>query len=426
MKINLDQCTTLIAALVFASILTLVGTASATDDVVPIHDTSKPIYLESQIDPNFGSKITRVSADPGTAINFSKPGNSGTWNAVARHQYSKVPAWNADQSLLFLGRNDGFPSALFLDGDYYTPAFARNADVYPGNEMRWHPSQADQMIYVNAADATLGTWNVRTQTTQVFDTFVGYTDLGIGPFEGNISNDGRVVVVNAKKNGNHVAFAYDMVTQTKHADIDLSGVGLDWASASASGNYVVVNGKFNTNNRFDGLDQTQVYDLDANAVGDLWEAYGRPSHYDLTLDAHGDDIAVGVSKSTPDDGRVVKRRLRDGQITVLTDGGYATHISTRNIKRPGWAYVTYGYKGPNYPPYYGEVVAVKLDGSGTVERIAHLHTLVESYLTQPQAVVSPDGNRVLWASNWNQSNGPIGAFVAERIVPEPTSDTAGE
>jgi hypothetical protein len=386
--------------------------------VLPIPDVPKPGYLETITDPTFGSTVTRVTGDPGTAMQ----GINGTWNAVARHQYSKVPAWNADQSLLFLGRNDGFPSTVFLDGDSYEPVFGRNAHVLPGSEMRWHPTQPDQMVYVNGN--TLGSWNVRTQATQPLETFAGYSDFTIGPFEGNVSNDGRMIAIQAKKNGQNVVFAYDMVDRVKHADISLDQVGLDWASISASGRYLVVNGRFNGNNRFNGLDQTQVYELDGTEVGDLWEEYGRPSHYDLAVDENGDDVAVGVSKSNADDGRVVKRRLRDGQLTVLTDGGYATHTSTRNIDRPGWAYVTYDYEGPNYPPYYGEIVAVKLDGSMTLERIAHMHAEVGSYLTQPQAVVSPDGKRVLWASNWDQADGPIGAFVAERVVPEPTGLTA--
>ena len=402
------------------------GAASAGDLVVSIPNTPKPGYLESYIGPTFGSKVTRITGDPGTAMNFSESGNSGTWDAVARYQYSKVPAWNAGQSLLYLGRNDGFSSAPFLDGNDYTPVFTRNVHVHPGNEMRWNPAKAkaDQMIYVNAAEATLGTWNVRTQAKQVIDTFVGYTDLGIGPFEGNISQDGRMIAVNARKNGSPVAFAYEMVPNIKHADIDLSGMtpydgantGLDCASASASGNYVVANGRFNTDNRFGGLDQTQIYDLDGSKIGGLWDTYGQPSHYDLTLDENGNDIAAGVSKSSSGDGLVVKRRLDTGEITELTDGGYATPTSTRNIDRPGWAHATYDYEGPSYPPYYGEVMAVKLDGSGTVERIAHLNTLVDSYLdpylAQSQAVASPDGSRVLWASNRDDRNAPIGAFLS--------------
>jgi hypothetical protein len=64
-------------------------------------------------------------------------------------------------------------------------------------------------------------------------------------------------------------------------------------------------------------------------------------------------------------------------------------------------------------------VAVKLDGSQTVERIAHLHTNRTDYLTEAHAVPSPDGRRVLWASDWESATGrPIGAYVAEVHVPE--------
>ncbi len=97
-------------------------------------------------------------------------------------------------------------------------------------------------------------------------------------------------------------------------------------------------------------DQTQVYTLTGERVGKPWLDYGRPSHYDLAIDGNGDDIAVGVSKSKPDDGRVIKRRLSDGKITVLTAGGYASHTSTRNLDRPVGAYVAESRSEKSPPP----------------------------------------------------------------------------
>src|SRR5439155_4656141 len=48
-----------------------------------------------------------------------------------------------------------------------------------------------------------------------------------------------------------------------------------------------------------------------------------------------------------------------------------------------------------------EIVAVKLDGSGTVERLAQVHTNLNGiYLAEAHPVPSPDGRRVLFASNW--------------------------
>lgn len=77
-------------------------------------------------------------------------------------------------------------------------------------------------------------------------------------------------------------------------------------------------------------DVTQVYDHSFNPVGDLWAEYGRPSHYDLAIDADGDDVAIGVSKSKPDDGNLISRRLKDGKIKSIIPDGYARHTSARS------------------------------------------------------------------------------------------------
>ena len=376
----------------------------------PVTDTSvkdipairKPAYLGSYVDPVFGTKVTRITGNPDADI----PNINGIWAKVARHHYSKDTAWNCDQSLLYLAIHQGRPNRLFLDGENYAVRFARHNR--PGRDMRWHPQRPDIMVYVR--DNAIGYWDVRKDTTEVIATFPGYCEFRIGPGEGNLSIDGRLIVVVGKKGENRIAFAYDLEKKHKYPDLILNDVRVDWVSVSASGRYVVLCGRINSERG----DQTQVYDLKGSKVTELWEKYGRPSHYDLTIDENGDDIAVGVSKSKPDVGRVIKRRLRDGKVTVLTSGGYAGHTSTRNVRRPGWAYVTYQGRGSAWPPYWDEVVAVKLDGSMTAERIAHLHTKRIDYLTEAHAVPSPDGKRVLWASNWESANGrPIGTYVAD-------------
>jgi len=369
--------------------------------VFEIPDVPKPTYMQVVVDPVFKTKITRISGDPGDDIQNI----GGKWATVARHHYSKDAAWNCDQSLLHLGRHHGYPSMLFLDGTTYAPLFGRNSS--PGSDMRWHPNKPDIIVYVRSN--VLGYWNVRADTTQVIAAFPGYSKFTIGPWEGNLSLDGKMLVIDGQKGKNRIAFAYDLENKRKHADLVLNDVDVDWVSISASGKYMVLNGKI------DGeLDRTQVYDLQGNRVGKLWAEYGRPSHYDLTVDESGEDVAVGVPKSKPDSGRVIKRRLRDGKVTVLTPGGYASHTSTRNVRRPGWAYVTYQHRGPTWPPYWHEVVAVKLDGSMTVERLAHVHAARTDYLTEAHAVPSPDGRRVVFASTWDSPTGrPIGCYVID-------------
>lgn len=386
-----------------ASVVMSEETPPGSTKTVVMPDVLQPGYLGSYVDPVFKSKVTRITGDPGSDIlNIDSK-----WDAVTRHIYSKNAVWNCDQSMIFLGRHYGFPSMLFLDGTTYKPLFGRNN--HPGSEVRWHPQRPETMLFVK--DNSVGYWDVRKDQTESVTNFQGYSEFHLGPWEGNLSLDGRFIVITGKKGQEAVAFAYDLQMKQKHPDLALTGIKADWASVSASGRYIVVNGAFDGKNG----DQTQVYDLDGNKIGGLWSEYGRPSHYDLTIDASGDDIAVGVSKSKPDDGRVIKRRLRDGVIAVLTPGGYASHTSARNVQRPGWAYITYQHRGPTWPPYWDEVVAVKLDGSMTVERIAHLHTKAVDYLTEAHAVPSPDGERVLWASAWSAASGrPLGAYVAHR------------
>lgn len=373
----------------------------AADATVEIPAPARPGYLERWIDPTFGSIVTRITGDPGTRI----PNIDGTWDAVARHKYSKDAAWNSDQTLLCLARHHGYPSVLILDGRTYEPLFGHNR--VPGNELRWHPERPDIMVYV--ADRALGYWNVRTNKTEPLAEFPGYTKLHLGPYEGNLSRRGDLVVLNGLRAGESVAFAYELQTGRRWPDLHLNASKLDWVSVSPSGRFIVLNGTVDGRH----ADQTQIYHLDGTRAGEPWAESGRPSHYDLTIDADGEDVAVGVSKSAPDEGRVIARRLRDGRVTVLTSGGYASHTSARNVQRPGWVYVAYQHRNPAWPPYWDEVVAVKLDGSQAVMRIAHLQSRCVDYHSEAHAVPSPDGRRVLWASNWNAPTGrPVGAYVA--------------
>lgn len=82
-------------------------------ELVTIPELPKSGYLESYVDPVFGSRVTRITGDAGCAI----PGIDARWDEVARHGYSKDSAWNCDQSMLVLKRHHGSPSLLFLDGE---------------------------------------------------------------------------------------------------------------------------------------------------------------------------------------------------------------------------------------------------------------------------------------------------------------------
>ena len=118
-------------------------------------------------------------------------------------------------------------------------------------------------------------------------------------------------------------------------------------------------------------------------------------------------------------------RLRDGQVTALTDPdneAYVQHSSTRNIERPGWVYVSYGKQSGKR--FSDEVVAVKIDGSQDVERLAHKHSASSGcYRCESHPVASPDGTRILFASNWNQDcfACPSTSDIKDYVIFSPTA-----
>src|SRR5262249_24119712 len=138
---------------------------------------AKPGYLQSVTDPDFGTTITRISGDPGTAI----PVIGGTWSTVVYGNYPKDPAWNADQSLLLLKHtgNPGPTNWLFLDGQTYRVLFARSGPR--AVESRWHPTSPDIMVFVSA-DGSVGTWNPRANLTTVKFRPSGYSGASLGNY----------------------------------------------------------------------------------------------------------------------------------------------------------------------------------------------------------------------------------------------------
>jgi hypothetical protein len=93
-----------------------------------------------------------------------------------------------------------------------------------------------------------------------------------------------------------------------------------------------------------------------------------------------------------------------------------THLSCRNLDRPGWCFLSDSLADAPRARTGGfdEIFAVRLDGSGIVNRFAHAQQSPGVPAdTTTRAVPSRDGARVLWASDWRAGpNGPALAYVA--------------
>ncbi|WEK52228.1 MAG: hypothetical protein P0Y66_09775 [Candidatus Kaistia colombiensis] len=404
---------------ILATTLTLHVSGSA-EYPVPPHYVAPvamelPAYLTATKDPAFGTSFTRIS----------KPGKLRAGLVCdakyCSHRYSSAQAWNADQSLLLI--SNGCNGLCFFDGQTYEPLFRRIRSM----ECEWHPVDPNLMICVGGR--TILTWAPRTNREEVVFISDHYENLQFGPSKGNPSQDGKRIAVRAMRDGvTLVTFAFDLTTRQKFPDIDLTKVAGTNSACTISplGLHILC-----FQDAKDGTEQTYIFTVDGT-VKQHWTEHHRPGHGDLTVDADGSEVYIGISKSDPDIYQIIKRRLSDGAVTSLMSYGEAQHASLRAIKRPGWVIVSYGgdpeevSQHPEWAPFAREVIALRTDGSGKVRRIVQTRNVPFDYWSETHASPSPDASQIIWSSNWGVPGGPVLEFVARLDWPqEPEADHLG-
>jgi hypothetical protein len=383
----------------------------------------KPSYLSSITDPTFGTKITRIANDTGQSMS---PVN-GTWGSDARHDYSKNQPWNSDNTLLIL-ENSNSPSQLILDGNTYQPKYGKCSNYSEGGA-RWHPSPRHPHERISVQGSTLEWFDV-VNCTQTRSWRLPFSVNYFGSGEGNPSANGRYVLL---ADATHM-FVVDMDPRPpfsgypnkrigpayNFSTCGLSDCTTDWVSISPSGKYAVVRYKGNHTRVFDVNPTTLELTPRPMPSGSPQCGAGQAAagyifsvgHADMTKNPfdNNKDVIVGQGNragcpSQVDGvsmGGVVMVRLKDNKVTTLTgpkNEAWSFHVSTRNYDRPGWAYVSY-FPGSGRR-FNDEIIAVKMDGSKSVKRLAHTRSdSSDCYRCQPHPVPSRDGRRVLWASNW--------------------------
>ncbi len=336
----------------------------------------RPAYLSAVLDPALGTWTTRISNTTGV-----------------RHAYSRTSAWNSDGSRILLGFS--YPGRM-LDGRTFRDlgSFAQISGAI------WSNTDPNKLFGVDAQGNgnRLYSQNATTGALTVIASFGGYGFVTIGDSEGGVSDDDRyIVLLGYPSSGAKHIIVYDLIARSIVADSVAPG-GTDNAQISRKGNYVIVVGP-----------GTRRYTRTLTSYLQL-EPYGN--HGDNALDASGNEIYV--TNNAPG---VKSFRLSDGASTLLLGSGTAFeygHTSGRNIHRPGWVYLTvYDNSVTAGRPGRDQVVAVKTDGSGTVEVFAFTHhTDTSTYSMQPHGVPSPDGRYVVFASEWGTSG--VNSFVAGR------------
>lgn len=377
-------------------------------DPIFMPTVSKPSVYTNYVDPKFGTTVERITDCIAQGYDGIVP------------QYSKRQAWNADGSRLLLLTGDGY--SLLCDGNNYS--FIKTLNGVGGEDVFWHPTDPNTLYY--NGDSIFYSYNITTDIATPVHVFTAYTWANTRG-EGNMSLDGRYYAVVGQKydygTGN-VTFkdfvVYDLQT---NSEISIKPIpqdsisGLDWASISPLGNYVVVDYADDITGRYHGV---EVFDRNFNFI---WQKPLGAGHSDLGLDANSDEVLVmDVYNSDSNKTYITKFRLSDGQATTLLEVSelFDLHISLRNQQRHDWCFIsTFDYTGRltddslSWLPFEDEVFALKLDGSGDVQRIAHHHSRRYSpstydpdhsnYWAEPHATVDRQGTRIIYGSNWRQN-----------------------
>lgn len=361
---------------------------------------SRPAYLQTTAIPGLGTSIMRIS----DAATF------GGGQRYYRHYYSKQQPWNSDGTRLILSMGDPRP-VYFLDGKTFAYQFTRmNVPQYP----KWSNSNPDLMYGVNGV--TFVKYFVSTGTTQTLHTFSEFSQMWLGVGEGNLSNDDRYApLVGVRSGGDWTVVIWDTVNNVEVGRKDFGGQ-FDWASMSQSGQYVVVNrGTY------------EIYDRRMNFLRSLSVYAG--GHADLGYDSAGNEVIVSAAYVGGKGVVTTTTRLADNTVRQQLPGisepagiyqASNYHISCRNINRPGYCYISnYAFEFASNAYMFHEVFALKLDGSGTVERFSQDFAAVWpvadlAYERCSMVVPNRDGSIVLFSSDWRDasSNAIIYDYVA--------------
>ncbi len=329
---------------------------------VTVPALARPGYLVPVTASEFGTQIIRI-ADGGVS-----------------HHYSKDQPWNSDQTLIKLNNSQ------IIDGKTYT--YLRRLPI--SSESMWSTKDPNKVF--SRSGNRFYSVDARTGAQTTLHTFTGYTNVGIGPSEGNISTDDATVALLADDKD---IIVYDIVSNMIIAIKSIALLGyaegsIDWVSVSQSGKYVAVSVS---------RGGVKSYDRNLNPVATLFTV---AEHGDLGYDAAGNEVFVQVGVSG---GPAKMARLDNGQNTDIlqTGAGQAGHMSCRNYRRPGWCYLDMSSQK--------EVLAIKLDGSQTVERFAHHRSSEAAYAAQAMGVPNPDGTKVMFRSDWN-GTATIDSYIA--------------
>jgi hypothetical protein len=388
----------------------LLKSQSAASETVTKITLPRPEYLKPVTDSTVGATVTRVSDRAAFGSNLKE----------LRHHYAKNQPWNADESYLLL--NFKYPAALL---DARTYKFIRW--VRQPSQSVWSNINPVLMYGIVADTNQFVKLNItKGDNYTTLHKFSEYDRIDFGAWEGNLSNDDRyAALVGTTKAGKLDFLVYDLVKdrvisrQTQPPGTTISnndGAIVNNITMSQSGKYVIV--QYNKAGK--GIHRgIHLLDRSLKFVRQLSPRKG--THFDSCFDATGAESIVVTEDATS---AMISVQYATGKKTTLlpaTKSNYNIHVSCRNLKRPGWAYISEfsGDLDPENPDAVkatpDRTFALKIDRSGTIDLFSPPnHSLSKAYERQTQSVPNRDGSKVIFASDWGEPSDPVYSYVSQK------------
>ncbi len=417
-------------------------TSIATRNIArPTKTSTEDISKASVKDPQFGSTITLLNR---STFGFGQP---------------KTRSWNADMTLLYTSYRlydaNTLKESPITRGKNVDQAFKILGDP-DGNTFRW--SSVDPKVFYtfhSGANNYSQAWiknTIQADNTVEHEPWFDFEAMaeklklkkfekvGFGTNEAHLDRNDEWVVFTAKKyNDDHVYALLCNAKGTKQerekciikklldtswGNINVKGDNRplhDWISITPNGDRILeakhinVAQYANGNNHVNYEPESRIYMYDLN-FENRQEIAGVAGHGDIGLAENGDQVYVQNDwRQDRDGGRGVIAYNLDApagqrETRLLPDVYDGGHISCQNYKRLGWCYVSTRQEG------YRDVFALKLDGSGTVNRFVQTrisNPKVNGVFidNSPYAGVSPDGKRIIFSSHWG-NGGPKHVYHA--------------
>lgn len=361
-----------------------------------INDIVWKDYVSPEFMPNYLQSVEAFNGFKTTRISDEQAFNIGDIYEK-RHSYSTRTPFNSDGSLIALGVS----KPKILNGHtYQLLGTSSYRFIWSNVEPYKCYSDWSNIFEVNALNPqTYKLINIRRRV------FSEYKELNMDGSNGNLSNDDKYVALVGTKTStgkNIWVVVYNVLEDKIISERNFGGNiddDLQWVGMAQDGSRVVI--QYDKN----GLGTRQGTKSYSRNLQDEVNLTYSTSHGDIGVDTNGDQVYV-YFKGEVSGYDLSMSRLIDGKITGLFPGNlHGGHICCRNIKRPGWAYIsTYGKPNDKGIAAPLENFALKLDGSDTVERYDKNYSEkaydVAYYYQQAQASANPFGTKILFASSY--------------------------